>query len=53
MNREKRERDYMDGWNDGKSGKGLDIGRLALAGNGLNQYERGWVDSGQLEEPRP
>lgn len=47
MNKEKREQDYMDGWNDGKADKPPNPDRLAYGANSCNQYERGYIDSGK------
>jgi hypothetical protein len=39
--------DYLDGWADGEAGRDPAFDRLALGWNHLNDYERGYVDSGQ------
>ena len=38
--------DYLDGWADGEAEKDPDIDRMWLGANQLNDYERGYVDSG-------
>ena len=47
---DKKKQDYQDGWNDGKAGKPLDPDRLAEGANFLNEYERGWVESGWSDD---
>ncbi len=43
---------YERGWADGKAGRDPDIDRLALGATRLNDYERGYIDSGQEGEQR-
>lgn len=47
------ERAYLDGWADGKADNDPAPDRLALGANRLNDYERGYADSGHLPEPSP
>lgn len=37
---------YRGGWADGCAGKGADINRLNDGASWLNDYERGYIDSG-------
>ena len=39
---------YRDGWQDGKAGVGPRFTALNLGGNSLNDYERGYIDSGPM-----
>lgn len=39
--------DYDDGMTDGLADKPPDFERLALGANRLNDYERGYIDSGK------
>lgn len=41
--------DYLDGLADGQAGKDPDSDRLAYGWNRLNDYERGYIDSGKPE----
>jgi hypothetical protein len=43
------EQDYADGWEDGMAGYSPNFWRLALGANRLNDYERGYIDSGNVE----
>jgi len=45
--------DYMRGWEDGKADRDPDPDRLAGGANRCNDYERGYIDSGHIEEPQP
>ena len=40
---------YKRGWADGMAGKDPDFESLALGANRLNDYERGYIDSGRAE----
>ena len=40
------QQDYDDGWADGIAGLDPQTDRLALGANRLNDYERGYIDSG-------
>lgn len=43
---------YAQGWLCGKAGRDLEFARLNLGGNRLNNYEMGYVDSGNLDAPK-
>jgi hypothetical protein len=45
------EQDYADGMADGLAGKPPDPDRLAYGANRLNDYERGYIDSGPDADP--
>ena len=47
-----REQDYADGFRDGSAGKEPAFERLALGANYLNDYEKGYVDSGRHDGTR-
>lgn len=40
------EQDYRDGYERGKADLDPEFDRLALGANHLNDYERGYIDSG-------
>jgi hypothetical protein len=42
---------YMRGWDDGKADRDPDFESLNLGKDRLNDYERGYIDSGHLDEP--
>lgn len=43
-------KDHDDGFRDGSLGKGPDWQRLALGANSLNDYEKGYIDSGRARQ---
>lgn len=47
------QRDYEDGMADGLADRDPDGDRLAYGANRLNDYERGYVDSGNAAGPPP
>lgn len=44
------EQDYADGWARGMAGLDPELERLALGANRLNDYERGYIDSGNPDK---
>lgn len=46
------DRDYHDGWADGKAGRDPDSARCALGANRVNDYEAGYIDSGLSDVPQ-
>jgi hypothetical protein len=40
---------YRDGWADGMAGNDPDAARTAGGATRLNDYERGYIDSGEAE----
>jgi hypothetical protein len=45
------QQDYEDGMADGLADRDPDSDRLAYGANRLNDYERGYVDSGSQDAP--